>query len=278
MTLCDSLSELAESTWAHMEYQVSKGYRLPDERAFTDHHLVELSIRHPSEVQAKLFSISGEARSGADFELWFAGSSKFVGALVQAKKLDRNSYDGLDAEVGNKAGAPRQIDTLVSACAPGTGPYAGWEPLYLFYNGPTNIPTSTSPQQDQCGNPEVGSSRRGCTFARALAVKTVLDSMPGAPHKKLAEIGPLGWPWQCLVCCSSPSLQGPLPMRVSDLLSGAVAGNGRVLQSGAAPRVWEFDEVPRYVQLMSTRDAPGEVTLRDQDRVPGANRVVLISG
>lgn len=277
MTLCDSLSELAESTWAHMAYQVNKGYRLPDERAFTDHHLVELSIRHPSEVQAKVFRISDEARSGADFELWFAGSSKFVGALVQAKKMDQNAYGELDAVVGKKVGAPRQIDTLVRACAPGTGPYAGWEPLYLFYNGPTTSRAGMPQQQDQCGNAEVGPMRRGCTFARAGAVKTVLDSIPGAPHKKLADIGPLGWPWQCLVCCPN-TLQGPLPIRVSHLLSGAVGSQGHVVQSGAAPKIWEFDEVPRYVQLMSGRDAPGEVALQDKDRVPGANRVVLITG
>ncbi|HEY8731338.1 MAG TPA: DUF6615 family protein [Candidatus Limnocylindria bacterium] len=117
-----------------MEYQVNKGYRLPDERAFTDHHLVELSIRHPSEVEAKLFTNSDEALTGADFEMWFGGGHQFVGTLVQAKKLDRDRYGELDHAVGGKSRAPKQIDKLIDTCASGTGRFAGYEPLFLFYN------------------------------------------------------------------------------------------------------------------------------------------------
>ncbi len=46
-----------------MEYQLNHGFRTPDERSFTDHHLVELARRHYPAVQAKLLT-SHEEKNG----------------------------------------------------------------------------------------------------------------------------------------------------------------------------------------------------------------------
>jgi hypothetical protein len=202
-----------------MEYQLVHGYRPPDERAFTDHHMVELSRRHYPAVQAKLFTNSEEADTGADLELWFHSNGDLLGTLVQAKKLDPQlRYAGLARTVGARAGASRQIDLLVAACTVGAGAVAqfvGYEPLYIFYNGPTRSGTALA--ADRCANRGVGDRQRGCTVARAGDVRAALDA-PGGPHEDAGTIARLAWPWQCLLCCPK-ARQDSLVERVAAFLS-----------------------------------------------------------
>lgn len=275
--LCASLGELAEETWAHMAYQLRKEYRAPDERAFTDHHLVELSIRHEPFFRAKLFDGSEEGRTGADFELWLQGNGLFLPALVQAKKLDRSGrYPELDRHIGGKSTNPKQITRLLKACEKGR--FAGYQPLYLFYNGPLPAAGAGWPR-DHCGNPYLAREMRGCAIARAPDVERVLLREPGAPHNRLDDIVPLCWPWSCLFCCPGTNPAMGLAARVSAFLGGR-ADDGIWRSSAApglepAPRLWTEDEVPEYMLPLiwgegDVEDAPGGGAR------PGARRVVLI--
>lgn len=275
VSICASLGELAEDTWAHMEYQLVHGYRPPDERAFTDHNLVELSRRHYPAVQAKLFTTTEEAHTGADFELWFRSGRRLIGTLVQAKKLQPDDcYAGLARKVGAKSAAPRQIDLLIGTCSTGTR-FSSYEPLYVFYNGPT--PSRTPLPADRCRNGNVNDRQRGCTVARAREVCAALDA-PGGPHEAASDIAPLAWPWQCLLCCPNAS-RGSLVERVRAFLGGHVEEGGwQPGEPGAdgAPRVWEWEEVPDYIRLIANGDSPGEVNPEYISDVPGANRVIVI--
>src|SRR5687768_9566425 len=127
--LCASLRELAASTWAHMGYAVARGMRLPDERAFSEHHSVELSIRHPN-VDAWLFSSHKETDTGADLEVWIGDGTEYVATLIQAKKLALTGhYESLDHRVKRGGSGGFQLDRLVASCTHGA--YAGFVPLVL---------------------------------------------------------------------------------------------------------------------------------------------------
>ena len=272
MTVCASLHELAELTWDHMQYQLNHGYRSPDERAFTDHHLVELSIRHEPHVRAKLFTISDEKNTGADFEMWFQSGDDFVAALVQAKKLDRaGQYPGLDRSVGSGPNPRRQIDMLINACT--TGPFSGHLPLYLFYNGPP-----ASMPSDRCCDPNVGLKQRGCTFARARDVRSLLDAVPDPPHKAVTDIGPAAVPWQCLLCCPRFDGAGALRQRLFTFGQGSFFA---VLWASApradTPRIWDRAELPDYARLLASAAPDDDTAARDSALRPGADRVVLFS-
>lgn len=291
--ICSTLDELAVSTWEHMEYQLARGFRPPDERGFTDHHLVEIAIRHP-QARVKLFTGNAESETGADWEWWFGDPHHgYVGLLVQAKKLGRA---GRYSELCRKIGATevRQMDRLIEVCTTGTAnaagegtdEYIGLEPVYVFFNGPrTGDPTMP---QDRCKNPERDEPWfSGCTIARAREVRAIQEEDWSPPRDRVSEIAPMTWPWACLLCCTSFGGK-PLAQRISDFLTGAPApgatgrwvpaeqGHGVNAGDRGSVRIWEPRDTPDYVQMIATNDIPGDVDERMFSKRPGARTVVVV--
>jgi hypothetical protein len=271
--LCISLEELANSTWTHFNYAIKRRMRLPDERAFSEHHSVELAVRHPDIVEVTLVSGAREAETGADLELWVGDGAYFLPLLVQAKKLAlTGKYETLDRRIGKGGCRGFQLDILIAACERG-GLYAGFVPLVLTFNG--RIPGLGVPT-DRCKNSSIAEEQRGCSVAAAREARAAV-SRRGAWEKAWDSIGPLSWPWQCLFCCPGTESTLPIQERFAAMLSGTQSADGGAWISGSgddAMRLWSADEIPGYVARMSMeRQARAH---REDERAPAARRVMLI--
>src|SRR2546423_1651871 len=93
--------------------------RLPDERALTDHNVIELVLRHPGNIVANLFSVSREAETGADWEWWILDLESCVGLLVQAKKMSGRFEQAQYVQLPHEyASGERQIERLLRTPSP----------------------------------------------------------------------------------------------------------------------------------------------------------------
>ena len=258
--LCRRLGDLATETWAHMDYGFNRGYGRPDERAFTDHHLIELCRHHQREIQASKFDQNTEAQTAADFEWWIGDGESYLPARVQAKKL--HLHDAAYQELANPTSdkTELQIERLIRAARED-----GFLPLYLFFNGPTK----DDPGPDRCANLAHQPENRGCAIAWA---PEVLRVMTAAKNRHLTTIAPACWPWQCFICC--PAVGGLHPgQRLLDLLSVG----GVDLESEPGARLTR--DLPDYVRITRNADFLGVVPPDqfDPDPLPGARTVLTLT-
>jgi len=94
---------------------------VPFETSITDANLYQLWLNHQPEIHIWRYSGTQEKRTGADWEWWIGGGGHWLGARVQAKKLDEmgRRYSTL----WKTDGGVRQIDRLTrcsdhwTACA-----------------------------------------------------------------------------------------------------------------------------------------------------------------
>jgi uncharacterized protein DUF6615 len=255
--LCQTFNALAQETWAHMHFGFRLGYGRPDERAFTDHHLIELMRRHPAQVKSVKIDQNREAETGADFE-WFLGEGRnYLRMRVQAKKLDltSDSYPEITNRIGR--GPELQIDRLLASSKAD-----GFLALYCFFNGP---PLSGVWPSDRCENPRLETSVRGCTVALANDVQAALGR-----GRSLAALGPLSRPWQCLTCC--PLSRGDNPgRRALDLL-------GQGIEDADALQEVELGPLLPYAERARTVDVAGDLPpLKEDEPWPGARTVVVMT-
>ncbi|MFN6570864.1 DUF6615 family protein [Dendronalium sp. ChiSLP03b] len=90
-TLCDTFRNLALRSWDLLSKGRSVGIQLGEE-SLTDLNLLELKIRHQSEIYSQTFTKSEESQNGSDWEWWFTGTSgKWIGFRVQAKIIEFKS-------------------------------------------------------------------------------------------------------------------------------------------------------------------------------------------
>lgn len=250
--LCQSLNSLAEETWDHLLWGLEGGFGQPDERAFTDHHLIELLRRHPDRVSASKFDQHREAETAADAEWWLGGGQNYLGMRLQAKKLDlaTGSYVELGHHVGEST--LKQLDQLIASSEAD-----GCLPLYLFYNGPTENDWPA----DHCDSPHLTDERRGCTVALASDVRETLKG--GAEAVGVDELAQISLPWQCLTCC---------PMSIGrNSAERALEVLGRY-SNGAAAAI--TGDPPSYVRaLISAYDAPAPADAN----LPGSARVMVMT-
>jgi hypothetical protein len=194
--LCHTFASLAVRT-----YQWLTGSRIPHmvpfETSITDANLYELWLNHQREVQIWRYSGPREKRTGADWEWWIGGGGHWLGARVQAKKLDDagRQYTTL----WKTDGGVRQIDTLIGAARAAALPA-----LYCFYNGAAGTPAGW---RSQCANP-VPEELFGCAVADAVAVSRGSD--------RIEDVSPISIPWSDLVCCDHDL---PLGVRAADVVS-----------------------------------------------------------
>ena len=253
--LCQSLNALAYETWVHMDYGFNRGYGRPDERYFTDHHMIELARLHEAEVKTVKIDQNREAQTGADFEWWLGDGASYLSMRVQAKKLDLHTgrYEGLAR--ADRATGKRQVDVLIT-----TSRAERFLPLYLLYNGPVR----SSWPADRCESGQISQELRGCTVSLASNIRDCIDQS----RIDVGAIAPQSWPWQCLCCC--PLSDAPHPGQRALNRFGALPDEpGAVLK----------DELPDYIRLVRNQDFPRGIPANELDpaQLPGSATVVVMT-
>jgi hypothetical protein len=279
-TLCHTLAELADETWAVMSLGLARtDMREPDERTFTDHHFLHLERRHRPHVRMWLFSSSDEALTGGDVEWWVGDGSSYIRMLIQAKRLNRKArYSKAGVDIG-KTGV-RQVDRLVEICERGMPSlprgtrYVGLTPVYLFYNGPL---AGVTPAPDRCKNPSVDIKQRGCTIVHAKSVQTLLGPARwrGRRYVTQAQVAPSALPWRCLLCC--PQHTGAPAARIAAALRlSASEGRREVTTSDDGPfvRMWPRGELPVDPEVASA-DTAGLMEAATEGWRPGGRLLVI---
>lgn len=191
-------------TWTSMDLARNSLGFTPEEKHFTDHHLIELSRRHRPRVFASRSRIR-EHSTGADFEWWIRDQNDFIGLLVQAKRLTMAAhgyYEDVDRKTAN--GSP-QPDQLIATAA-----REQMVPLYVLYNGPiVGFPAG------RCRG-SLPLQARGCTVASAVRMSRLAAANSRAA---LADVQDEAIPWECMLTCPL-ALGNSLPKRIRAVLEG----------------------------------------------------------
>jgi hypothetical protein len=261
--ICNTFGELAQKTWTDLCHSNRFGLSLGEE-SITDFLLLELKLRHPSEVSIIKFNRRQEGlTTGADWEWWFGSPGSWFGMRVQAKKLESTSliYDGLDHTV--RSTRQKQFNLLIND-AKARNLY----PIYTFYNY-WDVQRASSAKisfTSACGCPATfgqlgvglfrGYEHWGCTVADAYAIRKAIRRGTSS----LKDIAAISIPWEWLVCCPNTS-----PKRVSlserarfiaENLSRQRAVPGLVENPPAhVSRILEADLKPESVRELFESDA-----------------------
>ncbi|OYD87317.1 hypothetical protein CDG77_30070 [Nostoc sp. 'Peltigera membranacea cyanobiont' 213] len=163
-TLCDPFRSLSFLTWDMLAKGRSVDCQIGEE-TLTDINILELKIRHSSEIYTRTFSTTQEGSEGADWEWWFTGSSKkWIGFRVQAKVIDfeTNSFEHLHYQ--NKNNPLSQCQILIQRAVESSSRLI---PLYCLYSNWNNSPQFTS----RYANYYPVQESYGCSILSAFAVR-----------------------------------------------------------------------------------------------------------
>ncbi len=191
-TLCDTFRSRAFLTWDMLARGRSVDCQIGEE-TLTDINILELKIRHSSEIYSCTFSKTEEGSNGADWEWWFTGSSgKWIGFRVQAKVIDiqKNSFNHLHYK--QYKSQLYQSDILIKDALQKASPLI---PLYCLYSNWNNLPQFPL----KYANSYPIDESYGCSILSAFAVRYLRSK-----KKKLTHFQTLLRymnPWHCLVCC-----------------------------------------------------------------------------
>lgn len=208
-TLCESFRSLAFRTFDQMGRAKAVDHQ-PLEETFTDMNILELKVRHASEIHCRLFNKREEGTSGADWEWWLTNStgSSWLGLRVQAKvlQLKSDSFPHLHYKSGKSK--TYQSTKLKRECAK-----EGLIPLYGLYVHEEPIPSGP---HRRCGSFAHSPESYGCALTSLPHVERLQkDSERNDRIAVLSE----ALPWHCLVCCSGYGGED-LPTRAWSLIRG----------------------------------------------------------
>lgn len=207
-TLCDTFRSRALWTWDTLARGRSVDCQIGEE-TLTDLNILELKIRHASEVYSKTFTKPKEGSNGADWEWWFTGSSgKWIGFRVQAKVIDikTNSFKHLHYHKNKNSGF--QCDILIKeAFSNKKFPMIPLYCLYSNWNTFSKVPW-------RCLTYYPVEESYGCSILSAFAVRYLRSfEKIKINTKDLKFLLNYINPWHCLVCCRRYG-EGDLPNRV----------------------------------------------------------------
>ncbi|QII03866.1 hypothetical protein BH92_27835 (plasmid) [Rhodococcoides fascians A21d2] len=175
------------------------------EETITETVLLDLKIRLPN-LRIATHTHMTESSSGADWEWWIEGDTRWFGMLVQAKKL--HAINKPQTEFGYGFGYPPysavgdlQVDRLIDTAE--NESELELAPVYVLYNG-TDDPTS----QVHCPLRVVdyyegagGITAMSAYTVRDLARKNVTPRGLSRPDLPLAKASPHAIIWSCLATC-----------------------------------------------------------------------------
>jgi hypothetical protein len=197
----------------------SAGIRQSEE-TITETVLLELKTRLPN-LRISPHNHSKESDSGADWEWWIEGDSRWFGMLVQAKKL--HAINKRQTAFGYEFGYPPysavgdlQVDRLIHTAEDESE--LELAPVYVLYNG-----TDESTSQVDCPLGVVdyyeragGITAMSAYTVRDLARKNVTPRGLSRPDLPLEQASPHASLWSCLATCgdacrsvTAATAQGP---------------------------------------------------------------------
>jgi hypothetical protein len=269
LSLCRTFADQSAKIWDDLMMAQMSG-RVWDEETITNILLRDVERAHPQDVATFQFKKPQEKVTGADWEWWLTDGRLWLGLLIQAKRLDPESYRyrGIKHRVGTDQ-IP-QIDLLLR-----WADFKGIDPLYLFYNYSN---TRLHALNWNCGSMDPDLEQLGCTIAHAGAVKRVL-SYGGAGLPKMSTVS---YPLRCLVCC--PMLADPddsLPGRahgITKSLRGLLSDRDDHVDPVGPRPPGIRDEPPAYVQrlLAASLDERGPIIEEVRSQVGPISALVVI--
>lgn len=190
--LCNTFKRLALDTWDKIAVSRLANFQLKEE-TFTDINMLELKLRHSTQVRTKVFSKPEEGKNGADWEWWFhLNGGNWIGFRVQAKILNINSEEFEHLHYQTPSTGDYQCDKLIKNALTITHPKI---PLYCFYlqtDKPDRLTNWT------CLSFTSTRDLWGCSLISAFTVKHLRI----ANQRHLRDVENQMKPWHCLVCCS----------------------------------------------------------------------------
>jgi hypothetical protein len=263
--LCRTFDRLSASVWATLADASAYGLSYGEE-SLTDMLLLELKRQHAKELTITPFNRRQEGRNGADWAWWFEGK-QWLGMRVQAKRLyPSGRYEALDDLVG-KSKTKLQADLLLTEAKADN-----LFPMYCFYNFWDVTKNPVANAAFNCQTFPRSEHLLGCTLAPAADVKLqALDQ----GKKDFASVGPLSFPWVCLVCCPGSTGRG------SDLSSRVKASIEIQMGQDAPPAPSQRGRRRRRVVPALVDDPPQYVraaldgTVADQGLPQGVAGVVV---
>lgn len=259
--LCPTFEKESEKVWRNLGRALH--LRLSQsEETITENLILNIQTSHPREVWTYQFNKREEGTIGADWEWWLTNGSKWIGLLIQAKKLNpvTNKYD--------KIVYKRQMGDLIQWAGK-----KGTSPLYVFYNFTTE---SLSKLAWNCGSTVPTKTQLGCTMAHAAAVKLLVNT----GSVDLSTMSKISLPMKCLVCCTVlGDPDASLPGRVNGVvkLLGSLA-QGIEPGPGVIEPSQLRDEPPGYVEkLLSTpEEERGALIEQLKDEVGPIDKLIVI--
>jgi len=183
--ICSTFRKQAFSTWNLLRKSRVNDFQ-PGEETITDMNLLEIKMKHPQEVFIQKFTKRQEAKTGADWEWWFTGSSgKWLGFRIQAKviNIDTLSFPHLYY----KSSRIYQTDKLIQDAFK-ERPHK--IPLYCLY---TNWNTQSMSYPWHCYSFKKSAKSYGCSILPAFWVKYLLQEGKQPTLKSVIPYMPGHW-------------------------------------------------------------------------------------
>ena len=208
------------------------------EESITDFLVLRMKKAAKGAYYVESFTRPKEKVTGADWELWFSGSSgKWLGLRVQAKVISIDSKRYAQLHYKSKDGT-FQIDQLTADAKK-----HGAVPLYCLYSYWKT--TEAGKLKWPCGTLSKSSQLFGASW---MAVNDV-QALKAAGLDSLMSVAKSLHPFHCLFCCQGYA-SGDLPTRASAFLRSTGYSTEETLQL--------MDEPPYYVAQMLRQQAVTE--------------------
>ncbi|MHC5857539.1 DUF6615 family protein [Nostoc sp.] len=206
-TLCDTFRSRALWTWDMLDKGRSINCQIGEE-TLTDLNILELKIRHSTEICSITFNKIDEGTNGADWEWWFTNSSanKWIGFRVQAKVIDIKKQCFEHLYYKNSKNSLHQCDILINDSLAKTHPRI---PLYCLYSNWSNSTELPLEYENYYSLREI----YGCSILPALAVRYLRCKNKKPKHLK--HLFQYMRPWHYLVSYGKDK-SSELPQRVYD--------------------------------------------------------------
>lgn len=243
--LCQITQKQASWVWNSLRLARSHDSKIGEE-SLTDFLVLQLKKESKGTYFIESFTRPREKTTGADWEIWFAGSSgKWLGLRVQAKVISLGAKRYAQLHYRRTDGTV-QLDQLVADARKNKA-----TPLYCLYSywksGEAGSVTW------RCGSFKPNSRLLGAGWLATHHVQT----LKAARADSLKRVAPNLIPFHCLFCCQGHG-GGDLPSRARAFLlnSGYVEADVRLV-----------DEPPYYVsQTLHPKDLAEDLTdVQDQN-------------
>jgi len=192
MTLCNTFKRLSFETWDTIQRGRSVNYQMKEE-TLTDYNMLELKLRHSSQIRTRVFTKPEEGINGADWEWWFKGNSnKWIGFRIQAKILNIQSEEFEHLHYQTRSTGVYQSDKLINNAL---GQLIPRIPLYCLF-----LQTDNNSLLNKWNCRTIGQIKDlyGCSLTSAFTIRNLRTTN----SKHLSQLENHIEPWHCLVCCS----------------------------------------------------------------------------